>query len=227
MTLAQRKRAFYGKGTRTNAWARINEWWWNLSMAGWDHNQLRPKKNKSRCKIEVWNEPNFSLESTTCTKCEPETKSNKRHAGCGKLAVVNITFTTVTGITITVVASIGFILTVLVCGNYVKFYNNPLGRISILLLFGMHFSSFNFNRTWTCRAQQITLQCSHILTLFFPQYFYYGCALFEGIISVFEVDKVAQLFALLQKPKNAKSLPFCYEFNSPLFAKGLNPGVIS
>ena len=39
---------------------------------------------------------------------------------------------------------------------YVKFYNNLLGKISILLLFGMHFSSFYFSLTRTFGAQQIT-----------------------------------------------------------------------
>ena len=87
----------------------------------------------------------FLLDPPSVQSVSQRQSQIKGTLGVDKLPVVNITFTTVTGIT--VVASIGFILTVLVCSNCVQFYNNPLGKISILLLFGMHFSSFYFNRT--------------------------------------------------------------------------------
>ena len=52
-------------------------------------------------------------------------QSNKRRSRCEKLPVINITYLNVYGITITVVASLGFILILFVGGTYIKFFNTP------------------------------------------------------------------------------------------------------
>ena len=82
------------------------------------------------------------VRSISCTKCDPETKSNERRSRCEKLPIINITHSNVSGITITVVASIGYIFILLVGGTYIKFFNTPVVKgsnreISFLLLFGI------------------------------------------------------------------------------------------
>ena len=138
--------------------------------------------------------------STTCAKCEAETKSNEGHTGCEKLPIVNITFTTATGITITLVAFVGIILTLLVCGTWVKFYNTPVVKassreISLLLLFGISAvfilavlelvepskSLCSAATFWRYFALNICITVLFLKTM--------------RIASVFEVDEVAQLFA--------------------------------
>ena len=68
--------------------------------------------------------------STNCTKCDSETKSNEEQNKCEKLPIINITHTTASGVATTSMALIGFILTLLVCGIYIKFYNSPIVRAS-------------------------------------------------------------------------------------------------
>lgn len=80
--------------------------------------------------------------SSGCIECEPETRPNEGRTKCEHLPVINITLTTATGICITAMASIGFVLTLLVCAFYIKFYNTPIVKassreVSFLLLLGI------------------------------------------------------------------------------------------
>ena len=80
--------------------------------------------------------------SSACIECGPETTPNEGRTKCEPLPVINITLTNATGISITVVAFIGFVLTLLVCAFYIKFYNTPIVKAStkeasFLLLFGI------------------------------------------------------------------------------------------
>ena len=80
--------------------------------------------------------------SSVCIECDPETTPNEGRTNCEPLPNINITLTTATGISVTVVAFIGFVLTLLVCAFYIKFYNTPIVKAStreasFLLLFGI------------------------------------------------------------------------------------------
>ena len=155
--------------------------------------------------------------STNCTKCEPETKSNERQSRCEKLPVANITYTTASGIAITVVASIGFILTSLVCGIYIKFYNTPIVKasnreISVLLLFGI---SAHFILAVLDLSDPGNLLC--IATTIWRYFVLNLCVtvLFLKMMRltcVFEVDKVAQLFTACCKTLK-RQLIFISVFN--------------
>ena len=155
--------------------------------------------------------------STNCTKCEPETKSNEKQSRCEKLPVANITYTTASGIAITVVASIGFILTSLVCGIYIKFYNTPIVKasnreISVLLLFGI---SAHFILAVLDLSDPGNLLC--IATTIWRYFVLNLCVtvLFLKMMRltcVFEVDKVAQLFTACYKTLK-RQLIFISVFN--------------
>ena len=138
--------------------------------------------------------------SINCTKCDPETKSNEGRSRCEKLPFVNITHLNVYGITITVVASLGFILILFVGGTYIKFFNTPVVKasnreISFLLLFGI-------SSLFILAVLELS-EPSHSLctATFFWRYFGLNLCITVlflktmRIASVFEVDKVAQLFA--------------------------------
>ena len=80
--------------------------------------------------------------SSSCIECDTESKPNEGRTKCEKLPIINITLTSATGISITVVASIGFVLTLLVCASYIKFYDTPIVKastreVSVMLLFGI------------------------------------------------------------------------------------------
>ena len=137
--------------------------------------------------------------SIYCTKCDPETKSNEERSRCEKLPVINITHLNVYGITITVVASLGLILISFVGGTYIKFFNTPVVKasnreISFLLLFGI---SALFILAFLELSEPSHSLCT---ATFFWRYF--GLSLCITVLflktmriaSVFEVDKVAQLF---------------------------------
>ena len=137
--------------------------------------------------------------SISCTKCDPETKSNERRSRCEKLPIINITHSNVSGITITVVASIGYIFILLVGGTYIKFFNTPVVKasnreISFLLLFGI-------SALFILAVLELS-EPSHSLctATFFWRYFGLNLCITVlflktmRIASVFEVDKVAQLF---------------------------------
>ena len=155
--------------------------------------------------------------STNCTKCEQETKSNEKQSRCEKLPVANITYTTASGIAITVVASIGFILTSLVCGIYIKFYNTPIVKasnreISVLLLFGI---SAHFILAVLDLSDPGNLLC--IATTIWRYFVLNLCVtvLFLKMMRltcVFEVDKVAQLFTACYKTLK-RQLIFISVFN--------------
>ena len=137
--------------------------------------------------------------SSGCKECEPETKANEERTKCINLPIINITLTNATGISITIVALIGFILTVFVCAFYIKFYNTPIVKassreISFLLLFGIAAlfglsvlelveptdilcSAASF---WRYSALNLCITVVFVKTM--------------RITSVFQVDKVAQLF---------------------------------
>ena len=137
--------------------------------------------------------------SISCTKCDPETKSNEGRSRCEKLPVINITHLNVYGITITVVASLGLILILFVGGTYIKFFNTPVVKasnreISFLLLFGI-------SALFILAVLELS-EPSHSLctATFFWRYFGLNLCITVlflktmRIASVFEVDKVAQLF---------------------------------
>ena len=137
--------------------------------------------------------------SINCTKCDPETKSNEGRSRCEKLSVINITHLNVYGITITLVASLGLILILFVGGTYIKFFNTPVLRasnreISFLLLFGI-------SSLFILAVLELS-EPSHSLctTTFFWRYFGLNLCITVlflktmRIASVFEVDKLAQLF---------------------------------
>ena len=137
--------------------------------------------------------------SISCTKCDPETKSNEGRSRCEKLPLVNITHLNVYGITITVVASLGFILILFVGGTYIKFFNTPVVKasnreVSFLLLFGI-------SALFILAVLELS-EPSHSLCIatFFWRYFGLNLCITVlflktmRIASVFEVDKVAQLF---------------------------------
>ena len=137
--------------------------------------------------------------SISCTKCDPETKSNEGRSRCEKLSVINITHLNVYGITITLVASLGLILILFVGGTYIKFFNTPVLRasnreISFLLLFGI-------SSLFILAVLELS-EPSHSLctTTFFWRYFGLNLCITVlflktmRIASVFEVDKLAQLF---------------------------------
>ena len=137
--------------------------------------------------------------STRCIECEQETKPNEKRTKCEHLPITNITLTTVTGISITVMAFIGFVLTLLVFASYIKLYNTPVVKasnreFSILLLFGiaalfglavLELAEISdlFCRTTSFWRYSVLNLCITVLFLKTMR-----------ITSVFEVDKVAQLF---------------------------------
>ena len=137
--------------------------------------------------------------SKSCTACEPDTKPNNEGTRCEKLPIVNISLTTAGGMTLTVVASIGFILTMLVCRIYIKFHNSPIVRasnreISFLLLFGI--SGLHI------LAILDLSEPSNILCIAATFWRYFTLNLCVTVLftktmritSVFGVDKVVQLF---------------------------------
>ena len=82
------------------------------------------------------------LGSRGCIACDTQTKPNERRNKCEKLPIINITLTSATGISITVVASIGFVLTLLVFASYIKCYDTQIVKassreVSVLLLFNI------------------------------------------------------------------------------------------
>ena len=138
--------------------------------------------------------------SISCTKCDPETKSNEGRSKCEKLPIINITHSNVSGITITVVASIGYIFILLVGGTYIKFFNTPVVKasnreISFLLLFRI---SSLFALAFLELSEPSHSLCT---ATFFWRYFGLNLCITVlflktmRIASVFEVDKLAQLFA--------------------------------
>ncbi|XP_073231600.1 extracellular calcium-sensing receptor-like [Porites lutea] len=149
--------------------------------------------------------------STNCTKCDLETKSNEEQNKCEKLPIINITHTTPSGIAITLMALIGVILTLSVCGIYIKFYNSPIVKasnreISFLLLFGI--SSLHI------LAVLELSEPSHPLCTAASFWRYFALNLCITVLflktmrmtSVFEVDKVAQLFAPCYKTLTRQSV---------------------
>ena len=149
--------------------------------------------------------------STNCTKCDLETKSNEEQNKCEKLPIINITHTTASGIAITLMALIGVILTLLVCGIYIKFYNSPIVKasnreISFLLLFGI--------LSLHILAVLELSEPSHPLCTAASFWRYFALNLCITVLflktmritSVFEVDKVAQLFAPCYKTLTRQSV---------------------
>ena len=149
--------------------------------------------------------------STNCTKCDLETKSNEEQNKCEKLPIINITHTTASGIAINLMALIGFILTLLVCGIYIKFYNSPIVKasnreISLLLLFGI--------LSLHILAVLELSEPSHPLCTAASFWRYFALNLCITVLflktmritSVFEVDKVAQLFAPCYKTLTRQSV---------------------
>ena len=137
--------------------------------------------------------------SSTCIECDPETTPNEGRTKCEPLPIINITLTTATGISITVVAFIGFVLTLLVCAFYIKFYDTPVVKassreVSFLLLLGI---AALFALSVLELTEPSDLFCSaasfwrySALTLCITVLFVKTMR----ITSVFQVDNVAQLF---------------------------------
>ena len=136
--------------------------------------------------------------SRSCIACDTGTKPNERRTKCEKLPIINITLTSATGISITVLAFIGFVLTLLACASYIRFYDTPIVKasnreISVLLMFSIAAmfvlpvvelcepSDFLCTATNVWRYSTLTV-CITVLFLKLMR-----------ITGVFEVDKVAQL----------------------------------
>lgn len=137
--------------------------------------------------------------SSTCTECQPETKPNQDRTKCEHLPIINIPLISPTGVSIIVVTSIGVLLALVIFSVYVKFYNTPVVKassreMSFLLLFGV-----------------VALFALAVLELVEPVnsvcYIVYAWRYFAlnlcvtvlflktmRITSVFQVDKVAELF---------------------------------
>ena len=159
--------------------------------------------------------------SISCTKCDPETKSNEGRSRCEKLPVINNTHLNVYGIAITVVASLGFILILFVGGTYIKFFNTPVVKasnreISFLLLFGI-------SSLFILAVLELS-EPSHSLctATFFWRYFGLNLCITVlflktmRIASIFEVDKVAQLFAPCYKTLTRQGI-FLFVMNLAVF----------
>ena len=142
--------------------------------------------------------------SNRCLECEQETTSNKGRTKCEHLPIINITLTTATGISITVVALIGFALTLLVCVCFIKHYNSPVVKassreISFLLLFG---SAAFFVLSLLELAEPSDTLCSAASFLRYSTLSLCITVLFfktMRITGVFRIDKVSQLFTPLFK----------------------------
>ena len=159
--------------------------------------------------------------SISCTKCDPETKSNEGRSRCEKLPFINITRLNVYGITITVVASLGFIVIFFVGGTYIKFFNTPVVKasnreISFLLLFGI-------SALFILAVLELSEPGHSLCTAtFFWRYFGLNLCITVlflktmRIASVFEVDKVAQLFTPCYKTLTRQGI----------FLSGMNLGFL-
>ena len=138
--------------------------------------------------------------SSTCKECEPETRPNEGRTNCEPLKIINIALKTTIGISITVVAFIGLVLTLLVCASYIKFYNTPIVKastreVSFLLLFGI---AALFALTVLELAEPSDFLCSaQSFCRYFAQTLCITVLFVKTmrIASVFQVDKPAQLFS--------------------------------
>lgn len=137
--------------------------------------------------------------SSSCKECEPETKPNEERTRCEHLPIINIMLISTTGISIMVVAFIGFLLTLLISAVYIKFYDTPIVKassreMSFLLLFAI--------AALFALAVLILVEPSHSLccVMYFWRYFALSVCVTVlflktmRITSVFQVDKVAILF---------------------------------
>ena len=159
--------------------------------------------------------------SINCTKCDPETKSNEGRIRCEKLPFINITHLNVYGITITVVASLGIILILFVGGTYIKFFNTPVVKasnreVSFLLLFGI-------SALFILAVLELSEPSHSLCTATFSwRYFVLNLCITVlflktmRIASVFEVDKLAQLFTPCYKTLTRQGI----------FLSGMNLGFI-
>ena len=150
------------------------------------------------------------LRSRSCIACDTETKPNKGRIKGEKLPVINITLTSATGISITVVVSIGCFLTFLVCASYIKFYDTPIVKassreVSVLLLFGI---AALFGLSVVELGDPSDFLCSAFysaLTLCITVLF----LRLMMITGVFELDKVAQLLKPCFKTAKRQGI-FCF-----------------
>lgn len=137
--------------------------------------------------------------SSSCKECEPETKANEERTSCEHLPIINIMLISTTGISIMVVAFIGFLVTLLISAVFVKFYDTPIVKassreMSFLLLFGI--------AALFALAVLILVEPSHFLccVVYFWRYFAVTLCITvlflktKRITSVFQVDKIAILF---------------------------------
>lgn len=135
-----------------------------------------------------------------CVECGPETKSNQERTKCEHLPLINITLTTATGISIAVIAFAGFVLTLFVCASYIKFYGTPVVKASsrevsflllsgIVALFALAVLELVEPTDMFCSATSVWRYCT--LTLSITVLFVKTMR----ITSVFQVDRVAQLFS--------------------------------
>ncbi|XP_078364650.1 extracellular calcium-sensing receptor-like [Oculina patagonica] len=137
--------------------------------------------------------------SSSCKECEPETKPNEERTRCEHLPIINIMLISTTGISIMVVAFIGFVLTLLTSAVYIQFYNTPIVKassreMSFLLLFGI--------AALFALAVLVLVEPSHSLCSIVYFWRYFALTLCVTVLflktmritSVFQVDKVAVLF---------------------------------
>lgn len=137
--------------------------------------------------------------SNSCTECKPETKPNEERTECEHLPIINITLISTTGISIMVVTFIGFLLALLVSVVFIKFYETPIVKassreMSFLLLFGL--------AALFALAVLELVEPSHTLCCMVYFWRYFALTLCVTVLflktmritSVFQVDKVAELF---------------------------------
>ncbi|XP_022790010.1 extracellular calcium-sensing receptor-like [Stylophora pistillata] len=137
--------------------------------------------------------------SSTCTECHPDTKPNDKRSKCEDLTVINIPLISATGVGIIVITSIGVLLLLLTLLIYFKFYNTPIVKassreMSFLLLFGI--------MTLFALAVLELVEPGQALcyVVYVGRYFALNLCVTVlflktmRITSVFQVDKVAELF---------------------------------
>lgn len=137
--------------------------------------------------------------SSSCTECQPETKPNDKRTECEDLTVINISLMSPTGVSIIAITSIGVLFLLLTLSGYVKFYNTPVVKassreMSFLLLFGI--------MTLFALAVLELVEPSQALCyiVYVGRYFALNLCVTVlflktmRITSVFQVDKVAELF---------------------------------
>ena len=166
------------------------------------------------------------LGSRRCIACNTQTKPNEGRTKCEKLPIINITLTSATGISLAVVASIGFVLTLLVFASYIKCYDTQIVKassreVSVLLLFDIAVlfvlpvvelvepSDFLCSATNVWRYTGLTI----CITVLFSK--------LMRITGVFELDKAGQLLKPCFKTAKKQAISIFVINSATFFLKAL------